>query len=183
MGNGGHNLRRAYHKKIQTAIEKDLLTCGKNVFIEKSKKLIPYRDKLNKLMKSEKLKISRDKILEASYLWKFDVPKEFNVPRKFVQLLESGIYEEMDQLILRYGRKDDHFSSRGNSLGKTEINDLNGPPLKLESSIQTVFYIVLILLGLSFATFLLEETIRYGGLGVVKVYKILENVCTNYSTH
>ncbi|OXA40300.1 hypothetical protein Fcan01_24951 [Folsomia candida] len=160
LGQGEHNLRRAYHKNIETVIQKDLLTCGKSVFIEKSKKLVPYREKLNKWVKSDKLKISRDKILETSYLWKFDVPKEFDVPRKFVRLLESGIYGEMDQLTLRYGKKDDNFSRRGNYLGGGETSDLSGPPLKLGSSIQTVFYIVLMLLGVACVAFLVEETIK-----------------------
>ncbi|OXA47570.1 hypothetical protein Fcan01_17902 [Folsomia candida] len=172
----------ANYDVIRTAIERDLVTCDKNVFIDKSRLLKPFHEKLNKKYRTDRFKLSKEKIFETAYCWIFVFAKESSIPRKFVKLFESGIYQEMDELILRFGSKSDTRNSiqsgNNNSSSESAVSgrlqpEYGGPPLKLGSSIQTLFCIVFIMLAVSSGFFILERVASTGKWIAVNLYAFM----------
>ncbi|OXA36891.1 hypothetical protein Fcan01_28326 [Folsomia candida] len=127
------------------AIEKEVSTCGKTVYIANTNTLDLELDYLRKIYYTTKFYKSDDSILDITFGWIFDRPGNSKIPHYFKCLLESGIHSRLVK------EKNDREYRKRRTTRRVVHQRVN--PMSLRGSTLTFILICAVVAGLSLLCF------------------------------
>lgn len=90
-------------------------------------------------------------MLAQHLVWRFNNDRETKVPQRFVVFVESGIYQHVKLLYQKWMQ----FGLR-RSFSRQNSKEARVTPLKLSSSLRTLFYLYAIFVAVALSIILLE---------------------------
>lgn len=150
---------KGYTTHLKSAIEEELVECGKSVFVASESEIRRYHLHLRKEYPFIFTYIGRNPILREFEALRFHCPKDSKVLKYFKYFFETGTYNYYSELYIR--NKTWHEKSRiSKQIKEKKFKDKSWERVKalgLESSVNTLFLILVAILGFGGCVFVGEN--------------------------